>query len=233
MALNQEPKYGFYDRLTAGFPSQVIVDATEICNLACIHCPHPEFKKSEHYSAASLPLELNTKLVDEVKEHGQGQTEYIRYTSNGEPLVHSKIFEMLKYAVDNSGVFVALTTNGKILSQDRAEKLLSTGLHLVDISIDAFTPETYAQIRVGGKLEVTRRNVENLIRRKSELGTSTKIIVSFVEQPQNSHEVASFESYWKDQGADYVVIRRLHSAAVGVSRIAEHMRGEGEAEEKR
>ena len=58
--------YGFYDRLKAEFPSQVIVDMTEVCNLACIHCPHPAFKQSEHYAARHLDPELNRKLVDEV-----------------------------------------------------------------------------------------------------------------------------------------------------------------------
>jgi hypothetical protein len=41
--------FGFYGRLNADFPSQVIIDVTEICNLECIHCPHPDFKKSKYY----------------------------------------------------------------------------------------------------------------------------------------------------------------------------------------
>ena len=65
-------QYGFGGRLTQDFPSQVIVDITEVCNLACIHCPHPEFKKSEHYGARYLEPELNQKLIDEVKAYGPG-----------------------------------------------------------------------------------------------------------------------------------------------------------------
>jgi len=66
--MNADPKenqYGFQGRLKAEFPSQVIIDVTEVCNLACIHCPHPTFRKSEHYSGRNLALELNTKIVDE------------------------------------------------------------------------------------------------------------------------------------------------------------------------
>jgi hypothetical protein len=48
--------------------------------------------------------------------------------------------------------------------------------------------------------------------------------VSFVEQPENAHEAGDFERFWKDRGADQVVIRRLHSAAGGVARIATEMR---------
>ena len=85
----EEVQYGFYDRLTEEFLSQILVDVAEFCNLACIHCPHSEFKKSKHYSGAKLDPALNKKLVDEVKEHGKGLTQYIRYASNGEPLLSS------------------------------------------------------------------------------------------------------------------------------------------------
>ena len=43
--LNMKNKhYGFVSLLSKKFPSQVMVDLTEVCNLACIHCTHPEFK---------------------------------------------------------------------------------------------------------------------------------------------------------------------------------------------
>ena len=70
---------------------------------------------SEHYGGRALEPELNAKLVDEVRQHGRGLTQYIRYASSGEPLTHKLIFEMIEYAVRHSGVAVTLTTNGKTL----------------------------------------------------------------------------------------------------------------------
>jgi MoaA/NifB/PqqE/SkfB family radical SAM enzyme len=221
---NSPIRYGFHDRLTAAFPSQIIVDATEVCNLACIHCPHPEFKKSEHYAARYLAADLHDKLVNEVRDHGKGCTQYIRYTSNGEPMVHPGIYDMLDYAVKQSGVFVTITTNGTILNEKRIAKLLASGLHMIDISSDALNAETYAAIRVNGNLDITRSNVLRLLGIKRETNAATRIVVSFVEQPQNSREAAGFEDYWKRQGVDYVVVRRLHSAAGGVAGIANALR---------
>ena len=231
---SKAPAYGFRDRLSAEFPSQLIVDATEVCNLACVHCPHPEFKLSEHYAGRSLEPELNAKLVDEVRRHGQGLTQYIRYASSGEPLTHKFIFEMIEYAVRNSGVAVTLTTNGKTLDERRAERLLNTGLDVVDISLDAFSPETYASIRIGGNLNVTRANVLNLIEKSRRNPGKTKIVVSYVEQPLNRGETGDFERFWNDHGADHVVIRRLHSASgaktelAELQRIAAALEGDGE-----
>jgi MoaA/NifB/PqqE/SkfB family radical SAM enzyme len=222
--MTPETKYGFQGRLTADFPSQIVVDITEVCNLACIHCPHPEFKKSPHYSHAFLEAELNAKMVSEVAEHGKGRTLYIRYTSNGEPLVHPKSYDMIQDAVDRSGTFVTITTNGTTLNEKRMRRLLASGVHLIDISIDAFTPETYARVRVGGDLEVTRGNVLNLLRWVREEKSDTKVIVSFVEQAANSKEADDFERFWKGAGCDYVVIRRQHSSAGSVVQIAGKMR---------
>jgi wyosine [tRNA(Phe)-imidazoG37] synthetase (radical SAM superfamily) len=225
-------QYGFYGRLTAEFPSQIIIDATEICNLACIHCPHPTFKKSEYYSAKCLEAELSAKCVDEVRTHGKDKTQYIRFTGEGEPLIHKQIFEMLSYAVAKSGTTITLTTNGALMNEGRLEKLLDTGIHVVDISIDAFKPETYAKVRVNGELEVTRANVLNLIK-NSKQKTHTKVVVSYVEQPLNVSETKDFEKYWRDNGADYVVIRRLHSNAGIIGPTAEKMRLENEQVDRR
>jgi MoaA/NifB/PqqE/SkfB family radical SAM enzyme len=223
-------KYDFGGRLTSTFPSQVIIDVTEVCNLECIHCPHPEFKKSKFYDTRYLDPALSAKIVDEVRSHGAGLTQYIRYSSEGEPLVHPKGYEMIEYAARNSGVFVTLTTNGTIMSEKRTRRLLDSGVHMIDISIDAVTPETYAKVRVKGDLNVTRKNVIDLLGWIRQSGSPTKVVVSFIEQAQNSHEADSFQTYWKEQGADFVVIRRLHSAAGAVVNVATIMRSEQQRE---
>jgi MoaA/NifB/PqqE/SkfB family radical SAM enzyme len=219
-----EPNYSFHDRLKAEFPSQILVDASEVCNLACIHCPHPSFKASEHYAGRKLDPSLNEKLVEEVREHGQGHTQYIRYASAGEPLTYPAVFDMMDYAKRRSGVTVTLTTNGKIMNEARVERLINIGVDIVDISLDAHTPETYAKIRVGGDLNVTRANVLRLVERSKATGGRTKVVVSFVEQPLNHHETQDFDKYWKEHGAEYVVIRRLHSCSGANLDLAESLR---------
>ena len=204
-------KYGFYERLSKKFPSQVMVDITEVCNLGCIHCTHPKFKLSSSYNKRMINPEINKKMVDEVSKHGKGITKYIRYTSNGEPLVHPKSYEILQYAVDNSGTKVTLTTNGTLLKEEKMKKLLSTGLHMIDISIDAYSNEIYKKVRVGGDLDVTKKNVLRLLELNDEVGHKTKIIVSFVEQKENSHEIKQFKEFWQKQSVDEVLIRKLHT----------------------
>ena len=209
--MNKNKNYGFFERLSEKFPSQVMVDMTEVCNLACIHCTHPEFKRSTVYGKRMLDPKLNTKMIKEVSTIGRGITKYIRYTSNGEPLVHPKSYNMIQDAVENSHTKVTLTTNGTLLNEKRMSKLLETGLHMIDISTDAASNETYKKIRVGGDLNITQSNILKLLKLRKDVKAKTKIIVSFVEQKENQHEVDDFKKFWDNQDVDEVLIRKLHS----------------------
>ena len=205
-------KYGFYDRLTEGFPSQIIIDLCNVCNYNCIHCPQGQLKKSEGFTRSFLPEELNKKLVDEAANNGKGMVQHIRYTADGEPLLHPEAIKLLRYAVEHANTMVSLTTNGSLLTSEMMDELLDMNIGLIDFSLDAFDDETYSQIRRNGNLKIVRENVLEMIKRKVMKKSKTRIVVSFVEQEKNTAEKDAFKKYWEENGVDYVVIRKLHSA---------------------
>lgn len=220
---NNITKYGFQAHLSPEFPSQIIVDVIEFCNLACVHCPHEEFTKSEAFSGRHLNTGLHKKLINEVAEESKGHCKYLRYTGQGEPLLHPNFVEMIEYASKHSGVSINVTTNGMLLTEKRAKALLEARVDVFDVSIDANTSETYAAIRKKGDLSIIRQNVLRLIELIKKGEYKTRLVVSFVEQPLNKHESADFKRYWDEAGADYVVIRRLHSCAGLKRKVAEFM----------
>lgn len=217
--MSNAPHYGFQHHLSPRFPSQLVVDVTERCNLACHHCPHEELTDQGALGEVYLDPDLHRKAIDEVATDGRGICRYLRYTAQGEPLLHPRIFEMLEYAAGHSGTAVNLTTNGTVLGATRARRLLDGGVDVIDVSIDALRDETYAKVRKKGKLAKTRSNIRRLIELKAKGGYATRVVVSFVEQEENRGEAEGFEHYWREAGADFVVIRRLHTAA-GAKRIA-------------
>lgn len=204
-------QYGFYDRLTKDFPSQINMELIEQCNYACIHCPYSMLAQEKKMTHARLSKELNQKMVDEVRQYGAGKTQQIRYTANGEPFLHPDIMDILSYAVKNSGTFVTVTTNGSLVDAQKAQQLLDIGIGLIDFSLDAYTAETYQAIRVHGCLEKVREHILYMLKKKAEGNYKTKIVVSFVVQEKNECEKDDFEQYWKAQGVDYVIFRKLHS----------------------
>ena len=207
------PSFGFTNYLTRGFPSQIVIDLTEFCNLACIHCPYEEVTKVKGKNRRHLDVALHIKLIDEIAETGGDRCRYLRYTGDGEPLLHPHHAEMLAYAVNRTGLPVNLTTNGLLLDEKRTVALLDAGVSVFDISLDAHDPETYAKVRVNGDLALAHENVLRLIRMNRERGNPSKIMVSFVMQPLNDGEEGPFKEFWESEGADFVVLRTRHSCA--------------------
>jgi len=204
--------YGFQKHLSANYPSQIIIDVTQYCNLACIHCPHSEFVKSKAFTGACLDVNLNKKLVNEIAEDKTGTCQYLRYCASGETLLHPGIDNIISYAGKHSNLKINITTNGILLIEKKANTLLDAGVNVFDISLDAFRNETYQKIRGKDLLKKVKQNILNLIKLIKKGNYNTKIVLSFIEQPLNSNEKKDFKNYWEEAGADFVVIRRLHSA---------------------
>lgn len=213
-------EFGFQGTLTVDFPSSIMFDITEICNLSCIHCPYGEFSKSSNFSAARLSIDLHNKIIDEIKLFGQKSCRYIRYTGLGETLTHSQLPNMLRYAKSSLSIPLTLTTNGTLLNNRRVQMLIDSEIHSVDVSIDAFYSQTYSKIRRGGKLGEVKKNVINFIRARDKAGADTKIFVSFVHQNLNSAEAQLFEDFWKQKGVDEVLIRRPHENAGASNQVS-------------
>lgn len=215
-------KYDFGGRLKAVFPSQIVVDLTERCNLACIHCGHESFVKSECYSGKDMDEAVHKEIVSQAAYAGTahpGALVYIRYTAQGEPLLHPRVFEFLRDVSQRAGTRVSLTTNGLLMDPKAAEDLLASGIDIVDFSIDAFSEESYARIRRNGQYVRVVENVKELIRKRNKARSPLKIVTTFIEQPENIGESADFKKYWQDAGCDYVILRRLHSFGGFVGRI--------------
>ena len=75
----------------------------------------------------------------------------------------------------------------------------ASGLHLIDISIDAYTPETYAKVRVNGKLDRVVENVRRFRDIRARHYPDSRIItrVSGV-RCTDTQDLDEMEAFWGD-----------------------------------
>jgi len=106
----------------------VVWNTTEQCNLACEHC----------YAAAEFeraPGELSTAeakgLIDQLADFGVP----VLLFSGGEPLLRRDLVELVDYATD-AGLRAVLSTNGTLLTEERARQLQRAGLSYAGVSVD-------------------------------------------------------------------------------------------------
>ena len=194
--------YGFESEACADFPTYVMFDIINICNARCIHCPQsmvanngkqPEFLVEK----GQLSFDAFCRAIDECAEH---EIDFIRITADGEPLVHRRLFDMIEYATAKGVGPIGLTTNGSLLTRDRSLRLIDSGVSLVDFSLDAATKETFEKVRAGLRFEKTQHNVHEFLDLCEKQNAPIKVIVSFVKQAENEHEVDAFREYWGAKG---------------------------------
>jgi radical SAM protein with 4Fe4S-binding SPASM domain len=201
-------RFGFRSKDDELFPPMLIVNTTYLCNAKCLHCPHPTVIATRKYPERPLMgRNIYLKVVTEASKYKT----LFRFSAFGEPLTHPQAVEMVELAKEMGCQTVSLNTNGELLSADKSERLLRSSIDVIEISLDAFSEGVYRKVRCGLDFEKVQRNLHDLLELREKLGKNqTKVMVSFVEQPESSHEVKPFEEYWTPR-VDRVLIRKFLS----------------------
>jgi len=189
------------------FPKMIIFDILNICNLHCLHCPQKEIVKKPGFKPVFLDFELFRKIIDEVSAY---EVDLIRFTGDGEPLLHKRLLEMVTYAKAKVKGKINLTTNGLLLTEEINAKLLKIPVDFIDISIDAFSEEKYNLIRNGGNFKQLMKNVHGLIGLRDKYKSPTKIMTNMINQELVKDEIDDFKKYWEPL-VDFVLVRNLHT----------------------
>lgn len=111
----------------------ILVHITTYCNLECVHCYIDKSQRSE------MEPEIFNDLVKQFDEL-QGLKILI---SGGEPLTHSKFFEMMEQ-IKKVKIRKVLLTNGVLLNDEKIQRLKGL-IHEVQISLDG--TESHNQFR--------------------------------------------------------------------------------------
>ena len=121
-------------------PSLISWNLTQLCNLRCPHCYLSAGKKAER----ELSTEECLRLLPEMQGLG---TEMVILTG-GEPLLRKDIYELAR-AASELGLWVVMGTNGVLVNDAVAQKMLECGVKGVGISIDSIDPEKHNRFRGG------------------------------------------------------------------------------------
>jgi len=106
----------------------VIWNLIRRCNLTCKHC---------YTTSANIdfPNELSTETIYEVMDDLKAFKVPVLILSGGEPLLHPDIFKISQRAKDQ-GFYVALSSNGTLITKDNIQKIADIGYQYVGVSLD-------------------------------------------------------------------------------------------------
>jgi MoaA/NifB/PqqE/SkfB family radical SAM enzyme len=140
------------------------IEVTGLCNLRCVMCPHGLLEQKAE--RGHMKWEVFTRIIDDA-QHLIHEADLF---GGGEPLLHPRIFDMVRYAHD-AGINSRLHTNATILTREKSIMLIKSGLDFLSFSFDGYSKEEYERTRVNASYEKTLNNILTFLCAKQELGS--------------------------------------------------------------
>jgi Fe-coproporphyrin III synthase len=110
----------------------VVWNVTRACNLHCVHC---YARAVEQKHEKELTHDQGLAVIDDLADFGAP----VILFSGGEPLMRPDLTELASYAV-NKGMRAVISTNGTLITREKANELKKIGLSYVGVSIDGMEP---------------------------------------------------------------------------------------------
>jgi radical SAM protein with 4Fe4S-binding SPASM domain len=189
------------------FPIHLDIESTNVCNLRCPFCA-VTFKNWGPYRRGYMDFDLFKRIIDEGVENGLCA---IKLSLRGEPTLHPRLCEMVKYAKEKGILDIYFNTNATLLNEDKINDLIDAGLDRISISFEGTTKEVYESYRVGAKYEEVLANVKSLrlIRDKRGL-PHPQIRVQTVLLPELKEGFPEYVAFWQGVADEvaYLDVRR-------------------------
>ena len=123
------------------FPLCVDIETAAVCDLACPFC----YRQFIATPDKIISEELCYKIIDQAAEMNVPS---IKFNWRGEPLLHPKLSNFIKYAKKKGILETIINTNATKLNTSISKKLIESGLDILIFSFDGGT-KTYEKLRPG------------------------------------------------------------------------------------
>jgi len=164
-------------------PIMLDIEPVSRCNFRCVMCVTSQRKGGR---APDLSFEDYETLMQ-----SQPQLVEVKLQGIGEPLLHPRFCDMIKWAVERD-IWVRSTVNGSLLHKaDNAQRLIDSGIGEVQISFDGTTKEVFEDIRRGSDFDRVVDNATILNRYANTKDRPYTRMWSLV-QAKNRHQIEDF-----------------------------------------
>jgi len=125
----------------------------------------------------------------------------------GEPMMHPDFFSFL----DHSGISTTtVSTNGHFLTEENSEKLISSGLKKLIVSLDGMDQKVYSEYRRKGDFNKVVAGIKNVLAAKTRFRSSLKLEIQFLVNRYNlpTHKEHLFQQIFPIQQS---ILDKFHS----------------------
>jgi radical SAM protein with 4Fe4S-binding SPASM domain len=173
------------------FPLFIDIETTNVCNYKCTFCSTVLIPSEKH---GFVDEELVYKVIDEGKANGLYG---VKFNMRGEPLLHKKLVDFIRYARNAGLVDVYFNTNASRLDEKTSVAIINSGLTRITFSFEGYTKEYYEKVRIKGDFDEVVKNIRRFHELRDSLGSSTPLIrVSGVLLPEWRENLSEYIEFW-------------------------------------
>lgn len=198
------------DTASTPLPKYLQVEPVGQCNLRCTMCAI-QFRQDgpPNGPPAFMPFERFAELVDQFSAPPRGRLETLHLQGLGEPMMHPRFFDMIRYGVDR-GVKVTTNSNMTLVNERRAAECVDSRLDTLHISLDGATAGTFENIRHGAKFERVIDNIGLVKAAKAARGSALPHFhMVMVIMRQNLHELPELVRLAVGLGMEEIFVQHL------------------------
>jgi MoaA/NifB/PqqE/SkfB family radical SAM enzyme len=124
--------------------------------------------------------------------------------TGGEIFLRNDIFEIIQYGAAK-GLKIEAVSNGALITKELADKIISSGLKNIAISLDGAKEETHDTIRQKGAFHKAISAIQNLVESKLKSGSGPQISVWVTIMRENVSELFNIIPLVKEAGVECLV----------------------------
>jgi radical SAM protein with 4Fe4S-binding SPASM domain len=189
------------------YPSTIMLELTNHCNLACTTCPR-EYDYGKAMDKGTMSTKQAKNVIDELWPY----LDSIGLTGMGETFMNNEIEEIVDYIKQkNKGIIISISTNANLPKFiDKASALVNR-IDTIQVSIDGID-DVYEQIRKKASFKTLNENLIKLSKLCSD--SKTDLMLNMVVTQENYQQMHKIVEFANSIGIRYVDFTLFNLAAV-------------------
>jgi cyclic pyranopterin phosphate synthase len=187
------------------------VSVTDRCNFRCVYCMPKEVFGPDFAFLPRAALLTFEEIERVVRLFARLGVDKVRLTG-GEPLLRRDLEDLVARIAAVPGIRdIALTTNGALLTPEKARRLKAAGLQRVTVSLDALDEDVFARMNGVG---YSARRVLAAIDAAAEAGLTPVKVNMVVKRGLNDDQIVPMAAHFRGTGH---VLRFIEYMDVGTT----------------
>lgn len=156
-----------------GQPIFFTIETINSCNFRCIYCPQSDQEHHFLNGRGIMSLEDFKRIIANLRSCFD--VRIVSLHRDGEPLLNKRLEAYVAH-LTAMGIYVTISSNCSLLSEDRAHRLIEAGLRMVGTDFCA-DPALYERLRVRGVWGETLEGIRLLLRAGAEHDADFRVVI--------------------------------------------------------